>query len=106
LIKTGDYIMPKPVIMSADGKLQIVRHSMVYPPMGPKCVQGAVKNISSENAEAKIKVDFLNEAGELLGSSIGVFKDIKPGESRLFDIWGERLPNSWEVEEHNISFVE
>lgn len=98
--------MPKPIITSPDGKLQIVRHSMVYPPMGPKCVQGAVKNLSPEVAEAKIKVDFYSEAGEMLGSSIGVFKDIKPGESRLFDIWGERLPNSWEVEEHKISFVE
>jgi hypothetical protein len=98
--------MPKPIVVSPDGKLQITRHSMVYPPMGPKCVQGAVKNVSPEVTEAQIKVDFYNDAGELLGSSIGVFKDIQPGESRLFDIWGERLPNMYEVEEHKICFVE
>jgi hypothetical protein len=98
--------MPKPIIVSPEGKIQITRHSMVYPPMGPKCVQGAVKNISADVAEARIKVDFYNEAGELLGSSTGTLKDIQPGESRLFDIWGERLPNMYEVDDYKICFVE
>ena len=97
--------MPKPIIVSPDGTLQIIRHSMVYPPMGPKSIQGAVKNVSSENANAEIKVDFYSEADELLGSSVGVFKDIKPGETRLFDIWAERLPNMYEVEEHKIAYL-
>jgi hypothetical protein len=98
--------MPKPIIVSPEGKLQITRHSMVYPPMGPKCVQGAVKNISADITEARIKIDFINEAGELLGSSTGIIKDIQPGESRLFDIWGERLPNMYEVDDYKICFVE
>ena len=97
--------MPKPIIVSPDGKLQIIRSSMVYPSMGPKCVQGALKNVSTEIAEARLKVDFYNDAGELLGSSFGVFKDIQPGESRLFDIWGERLPNMYEVEDYKIDFA-
>jgi hypothetical protein len=92
-------------ILSTDGKLQIVRHSMVYPAMGPKCVQGAVKNISAELVNAEIKADFYDANENLLGSSVGVFKDIKPGETRLFDIWAERLPNMYEVEEHKIDYL-
>jgi hypothetical protein len=96
--------MAQPII-SPDGKLEIVRHSLVYPTMGPKSVQGAVKNIGTENADAEIKADFYDDSENLLGSAVGVFKDIKPGETRLFDIWAERLPNMYEVESHKISFV-
>ena len=92
-------------IISPDGKLEITRHHLVYPTMGPKSVQGAVKNIGTENADAEIKADFYDDSENLLGSTVGVFKDIKPGETRLFDIWAERLPNMYEVESHKISFV-
>ena len=92
-------------IASADGKLLLVRHSMVYPAMGPKCVQGAVKNVSTETVNVEIKVDFLDADSNLLGSSVGVFKEIQPGESRLIDIWAERLPNMYEVDEHKIVYV-
>lgn len=89
-------------IVSPDGKLQITRHSMVYPPMGPKSVQGAVKNISNSLASAEIVVEFYDESGNPLGQSIGVFKDITPGEVKLFDVWAERLPNMYEIESHKI----
>jgi hypothetical protein len=92
-------------ITSPDGTFQIIRHSILYPPMGPKAVQGAVKNISSETADAEIKVEFYDASENMLGTSVGVFKDIKPGETRLFDIWAERLPNMYEVEEHKITYV-
>jgi hypothetical protein len=92
-------------ILSPDGNLEITRHSLVYPPMGPKSVQGAVKNNGTGNADARIKVDFFDESGNLLGDSVGTFKDIQPGETRLFDIWAERLPNMYEIESHKISFV-
>jgi hypothetical protein len=92
-------------ITSPDGTLEITRHSMVYPPMGPKSIQGAVKNNGTENANAEIQVEFYDSSENLLGTSIGVFKDIKPGETRLFDIWAERLPNMYEVEEHKIAYV-
>jgi len=93
--------MAEPII-SPDGKLQITRHSMVYPPMGPKSVQGAVKNISNAPANAEIKVEFYDDSGNPLGQSTGVFKDITPGEVRLFDVWAERLPDMYEVESHKI----
>jgi hypothetical protein len=87
---------------SPDGKLQITRHSIVYPTMGPKSVQGAVKNISDTPATAEITAEFYDDAGSVLGQSTGVFKDIAPGEVRLFDIWAERLPNMYEVESYKI----
>ena len=93
--------MAEPII-SPDGKLQITRHSIVYPTMGPKSVQGAVKNISNAPAHAEIKVEFYDDSGNPLGQSTGVFKDIAPGEVRLFDVWAERLPNMYEVESHKI----
>ena len=92
-------------ITSPDGKLQITRHSIVYPPMGPKSVQGAVKNLGTSPVNAEIKVEFYDEAGSPLGQSTGVFKDIAPGEVRLFDVWAERLPNMYEIESHKIVSV-
>jgi hypothetical protein len=89
-------------ITSTDGRLQIMRHSIVYPTMGPKGVQGAVKNLGDTPASAEIKVEFYDDAGSVLGQSSGVFQDIAPGEVRLFDIWAERLPNMYEVESHKI----
>ena len=89
-------------ITSPDGKLQITRHSILYPPMGPKAVQGAVKNLGTTPATAEIKVAFLDDAGNTLGESTGVFKDIPPGEVKLFDVWAERLPNMYEIESHKI----
>jgi hypothetical protein len=92
-------------IVSPDGKLQITRHSIVYPPMGPKSVQGAVKNLGDASVSAEIKVEFYDESGNPLGQSTGIFKDIAPGEVRLFDVWAERLPNMYEIESHKIVSV-
>jgi hypothetical protein len=92
-------------IKSPDGKLQIMRHSIVYPPMGPKSVQGAVKNLGSAAVSAEVKVEFYDESGKSLGQCSGVFKDINPGEVRLFDVWAERLPNMYEIESHKIVSV-
>ena len=92
-------------IKSPDGKLQIMRHSIVYPPMGPKSVQGAVKNLGPAAVNAEIKVEFYDESGNSLGQSSGIFKDIGPGEVRLFDVWAERLPNMYEIESHKIVSV-
>jgi hypothetical protein len=92
-------------ITSADGKLQIMRHSIVYPTMGPKSVQGAVKNLSSAAVNAEIIVEFYDESGNSLGQCTGMFKDIAPGEVRLFDVWAERLPNMYEIESHKLFAV-
>ena len=72
--------------------MQITSHSNDYPPMGPKSVQGAVKNLSDAPATAEIKVAFYYDAGNELGQSTSVFKDMAPGEVKLFDVWAERLP--------------
>lgn len=89
-------------ITSPDGKLQITRHSIVYPTMGPKSVQGAITNLGDSPASAEITVEFYDDADNALGQSTGVFKDIAPGEVRLWDVWAERLPNMYEVESHKI----
>jgi hypothetical protein len=90
------------IISSSDGKLQILRHSIVYPSMGPKSVQGALKNLSSTMVNAEVTVEFYDESGNSLGQSSGIFKDVNPGEVRLFDVWAERLPNMYEIESHKI----
>jgi hypothetical protein len=96
--------MAEPIV-SADGKLQITRHSVVYPAMGPKSVQGAVKNLSAAPVSAEITVEFYDESGNSLGQCSGTFKDIAPDEVRLFDVWAERLPNMYEIESHKIVSV-
>jgi hypothetical protein len=93
--------MAEPIV-SPDGKLKITRHSIVYPPMGPKSVQGALTNISNAPVNAEIIVEFYDEAGNTLGQSTGIFKAIGPGEIRLWDVWAERLPNMYEIETHKI----
>ncbi len=92
-------------ITSTDGALQIIRHSILYPPMGPKAVQGAVKNMGTETVGAEIQVEFYDAYEKLLGSAKGVFKDIKPGETRLFDIWAERLPNMYEIDDYKVVYL-
>jgi hypothetical protein len=96
--------MAEPIV-SPDGKLQITRHSIVYPTMGPKAVQGAVKNVSTAPASAEIVVEFFDDYENALGQSKGVFEDIAPDETRLFDVWAERLPNMYEVETYKIISV-
>jgi hypothetical protein len=73
--------------------------------MGPKSVQGAVKNLSAAAVNAEVVVEFLDESGTSLGQCSGVFKDVAPGEVRLFDVWAERLPNMYEIESHKIVSV-
>ena len=92
-------------ITSQDGKLQILRHSITYPPMGPKSVQGAIKNNSPDTVNAQITVEFYDESENMLGTSSEVVKDLAPGETRLFDVWAERLPNMYEIESHKIISV-
>jgi hypothetical protein len=92
-------------IASSDGKLQITRHSIVYPTMGPKAVQGAVKNVSTAPVSAEIVVEFYDDYENALGQATGIFNDIAPDETRLFDVWAERLPNMYEVETYKIVSV-
>ena len=92
-------------ILSPDGKLQIIRHSILYPTMGPKSVQGTVKNLSDVSVDAEITVEFYDESGNALGQSTGVCKSVAPGETKIFEVWAERLPNMYETESHKIVSV-
>jgi hypothetical protein len=92
-------------ILSPDGKVQIIRHSILYPPMGPKSVQGSVKNLSAAAVDAEITVEFYDDSGNALGQSTGVCKNIAPGETKVFEVWAERLPNMYEIESHKILSV-
>lgn len=87
---------------SSDGVLEIIRSSITYPGMGPKSVQGAVKNLGDTTVNAEISVDFYDAADNLLGNATAVFKDIAPNETKIFDVWAERLPNMYEIEYHSI----
>lgn len=87
---------------STDGILEVTRSSITYPGMGPKSVQGAVRNLGASSVNAEISVDFFDAADTLLGSATAVFKDIKPNETKIFDVWAERLPNMYEIEYHKI----
>lgn len=89
-------------ITSEDGKVQIIRHSITYPPMGPKSVQGAIKNLSNATVNVEIKAEFYDETEKALGQAGITVKDLIAGETRLFDIWAERLPNMYEIESHKI----
>ena len=90
-------------ITSPDGMVQIVRHSIAHPAMGPKSVQGAIKNIGSKTVSVEIKVEFYDESDNMLGTSSEKIKDLAPGETRIFDVWAERLPNMYEIEYHKIA---
>lgn len=90
---------------SSDGILEITRSSITYPGMGPKSVQGAIKNHGKEAVNAEISVDLYDMEDNLLGSASAVFNDIQPGESKIFDVWAERLPNMYEIEYHKIKSV-
>ena len=94
------------VITSADGKLQILRHSIALATMGAKSVQGTIKNVGSNTVDAEIKVEFYDESGALLGPAAGKVKDLAPGEERIFDVWGHNLPDSWQVDTHKIISVD
>ena len=82
--------------------VRIMRHSIAYPPMGPKSVQGAIKNVSSDTVSAEIEVEFYDESDNLLGTVSEKIEDLAPDETRLFDVWAERLPNMYEIEYHKI----
>lgn len=96
--------MAQPII-SPDGKLQIIRHRGTFPIMGRTQVQGAVENIGTGSADAEIKLDFYDAADNLISSSEGVLEDIKPGETRLFDIGSEWSTIMSEIDSYKISVV-
>jgi hypothetical protein len=90
-------------ITSPDGKVQITRHSTRYAPIGPISIQGALMNLSNSVVSAKIDVEFFDEAGKLMGPASEIIKDLAPNETRLFDIWGERVPQAYDIDSYKIT---
>ena len=89
-------------ISSDDGRLKIIRHSLLYPSMGPKAVQGAIKNVSASTVSAEIRAEFRDDSGRALGTVGITVENLAPDETRLFDVWAERLPDMYEVEGYEI----
>ena len=92
-------------VTSADGKVQITRHAFRFAPIGPLSIQGAIKNLTTINVNARITVDFFDEAGNLMGSVSENIPDLVPDENRLFDIWGERVPQAYDIDSYKIASV-
>jgi hypothetical protein len=92
-------------VTSTDGKAQVIRHNIKHVPIGPLSIQGAVKNLSSEVISAQIDIEFFDEAGEYMGPASEVISNLTAGETRLFEIWGERVPNQYDIDSYKISSV-
>jgi hypothetical protein len=90
-------------VTSADGKVQVIRHNIKHVPIGPLSIQGAIKNLSSEVVSAQINIEFFDEAGALMGPASEVIQKLAAGETRLFEIWGERVPNQYDIDSYKIS---
>jgi hypothetical protein len=78
------------VIISADGKLKILRHELVdsyiITPYGVY-VSGVIQNISSETVNAEITVDFYNIDGKYLETKTATVNNIGAGRSSKFEVW-------------------
>jgi len=92
-------------VTSPDGKVQVIRHNIKHVPIGPLSIQGAVKNLSTEKVNAQINIEFFNEAGDYMGPASEIISDLTPGETRLFEIWGERVPEQYDIDSYKISSV-
>jgi hypothetical protein len=102
--------MAQPIV-SPDGSLQIIRHRGTFPIMGNTQVQGAVENTGGENADAEIKIDFSNAeikidfydaADNFVSGLEEVLQDIKPGETRSFDMVCEFTTSMTEIDSYKI----
>ena len=93
--------MAQPIV-SPDGSLQIIRHRGTFPIMGNTQVQGAIENTDAESADAEIKIDFYDAADNFVSSLEEVLKDIKPGETRSFDMVCEFTTSMTEIDSYKI----
>jgi hypothetical protein len=92
-------------VTSPDGKVQVIRHNIKHVPIGPLSIQGAIKNLSAGIVSAQIDIEFFDEAGNLMGPASEVISNLGSGETRLFEIWGERVPNQYDIDSYKISSV-
>jgi hypothetical protein len=90
-------------VTSPDGKVQVIRHNIKHVPIGPLSIQGAVKNLSAEVVSAQIDIEFFDEAGKYMGPASEAVSNLAPGETRLFEIWGERVPEQYDIDSYKIA---
>jgi hypothetical protein len=90
-------------VTSQDGKVQVIRHNIKHVPIGPLSIQGAIKNLSTEVVSAQINIEFFDEDGNYMGPASEIISNLAAGETRLFEIWGERVPNQYNIESYKIS---
>jgi hypothetical protein len=90
-------------VTSPDGKVQIIRHNIKHVPIGPLSIQGAIKNLSSDVISAQINIEFFDESGSYMGPASEIISNLVGGETRLFEIWGERVPNQYDIDSYKIA---
>ena len=70
-------------ITSPDETVQIINHRASREGFGSYCIEGAVRNISSEpEINAEIRVDYYDGDNVKIDSEVDVLPRLKPGETR------------------------
>jgi hypothetical protein len=90
-------------VTSQDGRVQVIRHNIKHVPIGPLSIQGAIKNLSTDVVSAQINIEFFDESGNYMGPAFEVISNLAAGETRLFEIWGERVPNQYDIDSYRIA---
>ena len=76
-----------PVIVSPDGKLQIINHHPLKDRFGCYCIEGVVKYVSPEpNLCAEIKIDYYGLDRELIDTEVNMVNLVESGGTRSFYI--------------------
>ncbi len=76
-----------PVIISADGNLQIINYKIITGLFGEMAVDGAVKNIGlKSNLTAVIKADYYDANGDYVDSSTDTVRRLEPGKAGAFEV--------------------
>jgi hypothetical protein len=76
-----------PVIISPDGKLQIISHHPLKDRFGCYCIEGVLKYVSPEpGLYAEIKIDYHDRDGKLIDTEVNTVNFAEPGGTRSFYI--------------------
>ncbi|HEY96754.1 MAG TPA: hypothetical protein G4O16_01060 [Dehalococcoidia bacterium] len=89
-------------VMSYDNTIQTLHHRMSANRFGHRTVSGVMKNISSDSSViAKIKVEYYDEIGELIGTETEIVRILPSGKTAAFEVVysGDRR---WEIQNYKI----
>ena len=83
-------ILPEPqsqIITSPDNKIQIFNHRTSREGFGAFCVEGAIRNLTSEpNLKAQIRVEYFDSDNNKIDSETDIINNLRPGFPRGFYI--------------------